>query len=407
VPTTTTPTPSSEVEGDSSAVTPKVLALFNKLDCSNLNKWKSKIGYSPQIYDNPNSQIVACAAPSAGYSTGTKFVLASAKVLGKDVTGAQAGVASANQSLSSKWQVNLSLNGTGSTAFGNLTSELASKYYANGAATSVLDQVAVVLDGQIVSAPDIESAIPGGQAQITYFDQSQASLLAQELNYGSLPVTLHEEDVVSVSPQLGHDQLVAGLVAAAIGLGLVVLYCFLYYRGLGIVSVSSLIIASLLAYGSVVLLSKYAASGFSLELSGIAGLIVAIGITADSFVVFFERLRDEVREGKSLRPAVESGWKRARRTILVSDTVSFLCALLLWYFSVSDVKGFAFTLGLTTVIDVIVVFLFTKPMLTLLARTRFFGGGHPLSGLDPVRLGARTPWRSGVARRPRTSVKEA
>jgi preprotein translocase subunit SecD len=176
----------------------------------------------------------------------------------------------------------------------------------------------------------------------------------------------------------------------------VVLYAFAYYRGLGVVSVSSLVIAALIAYMSVVLLSRY--QNFNLELSGIAGLIVAVGITADSFVVFFERLRDEVREGKTLRPAVESGWKRARRTILVSDTVSFLAAVLLYYFSIGEVKGFAYTLGLTTIIDVVVVFLFTKPMVTLLAGTRFYGNGHPLSGLDPNRLGARAPWRSSVRR---------
>ena len=200
----------------------------------------------------------------------------------------------------------------------------------------------------------------------------------------------------SVSPQLGRAQLDGGLIAAAIGLGLVVIYSFLYYRGLGLVSVSSLVIAGGLAMLSVVLLSKY--QNFTLELSGIAGLIVAIGITADSFVVFFERLRDEVREGKQLRPAVEAGWKRARRTILVSDTVSFIAALLLYYFSIGEVKGFAYTLGLTTLIDIVVVFLFTKPMVTLLARTRFYGNGAPLSGLDPARLGARAPWRSSVTR---------
>jgi preprotein translocase subunit SecD len=153
---------------------------------------------------------------------------------------------------------------------------------------------------------------------------------------------------------------------------------------------SSLIIAATLSYESVIVLGKYA--GFALNLAGIAGLIVAIGITADSFVVFFERLRDEVRDGRSLRAAVERGWGRARRTILVSDTVSFLAAALLYYFAIGEVRGFAFTLGLTTIIDVIVVFTFTKPMLTLLARTKFFGGGHPLSGLDPQRLGARVPW---------------
>ena len=176
-----------------------------------------------------------------------------------------------------------------------------------------------------------------------------------------------------------------------------VIYSFLYYRGLGIVSVSSLAIAALIGYLGIVLLSKY--ESFTLSLAGIAGLIVAIGITADSFVVFFERLRDEVREGRSLRGAVESGWKRARRTILVSDTVSFLAALLLYIFAIGDVRGFAFTLGLTTIIDVVVVFLFTKPMVTLLARTRFFGQGHKWSGLDPARLGARAPWHSGVPRR--------
>jgi preprotein translocase subunit SecD len=179
-----------------------------------------------------------------------------------------------------------------------------------------------------------------------------------------------------------------------------VLYSFLYYRGLGLVSVSSLAIAALLAYLSVVLLSKY--QGYSLSLAGVAGLIVAIGITADSFVVFFERLRDEVRDGRSLRAAVERGWQRARRTILVSDTVSFLAAAMLWYFSIDQVKGFAFTLGLTTLIDILVVFLFTKPMVTVLARTSFYGNGHRLSGLDPARLGARAPWRGAkrVAARP-------
>jgi len=188
-----------------------------------------------------------------------------------------------------------------------------------------------------------------------------------------------------------------------------VLYLLLYYRGLAIVAVASLVIAGLLAYLSVILLGKY--QGFALSLAGIAGLIVAIGITADSFVVFFERLRDEVREGRSLRAAVERGWTRARRTILVSDTVSFLAAALLYYFAIGSVRGFAFTLGLTTVIDVLVVFTFTKPIITLLARTRFYGDGHPLSGLDPKRLGARAPWRGTVrtpARVPaRTPAKEA
>ena len=175
-----------------------------------------------------------------------------------------------------------------------------------------------------------------------------------------------------------------------------VIYSFLYYRGLGIVSVSSLLIAALIGYLAIVLLSRY--QNFTLSLAGIAGLIVAIGITADSFVVFFERLRDEVRDGRTLRGAVESGWKRARRTILVSDTVSFLAALLLYFFSVGDVKGFAYTLGLTTLIDVVVVFLFTKPMVTLLAGTRFFGRGT--NGPVSIRPGSAhgRPGAPGVPR---------
>jgi preprotein translocase subunit SecD len=399
-------TPAASPNGDPKLVHPAVLKVFNKLDCTKAN-WKQQIGYTTAIYDDPSRQIVACANPGVGFQPGTKFVLAPAKVLGKQVTSAQAGTASSQQSLSSKWQVNLSLNGAGATAFGNLTSQLVSKYYTGATTTSVLDDVAIVLDGQIVSAPQIQQAITGGNAQITYFPRAEAQNLANELNYGALPVTFKQQNIESVSPELGRNQLAAGLIAAGIGLGLVVIYSFFYYRGLGIVSVSSLIVAGILAFLSVVLLSKYASSGFSLSLSGIAGLIVAIGITADSFVVYFERLRDEVREGKSLRPAVESGWKRARRTILVSDTVSFLAALLLWYFSISDVKGFAFTLGLTTIIDVVVVFLFTKPMVTILARTKFFSSGHPLSGLDPARLGARTPWRSGVPRSAARRAREA
>jgi preprotein translocase subunit SecD len=335
-----------------------------------------------------------------------KYVLGPSVLPGTDISSASAGVPNQQSSLSDKWQVNFTLNDAGTKLFGDITSQIAAKYITNGQENSVLDQVAVVLDGEVVSAPSITEAIPGGQGQITYFTEAQAQQLAEELSYGALPISFTTPDIEAVSATLGHNQLVAGLIAAAIGLGLVVVYSFLYYRGLGIVSVSSLVIASALAYFSVVLLSKYASSGFSLSLASIAGLIVAIGITADSFVVFFERLRDEVRDGRSLRPAVESGWKRARRTILVSDTVSFIAALLLWYFSISDVKGFAFTLGLTTIIDIIVVFLFTKPMVTLLARTKFFSGGHRMSGLDPIRLGARTPWRSGVARA-RNRAKEA
>jgi len=388
-PSASTPT-SASVTGDASLVNKATMAKFDKLNCADKN-WQTKIyGAHSSAWDNPGSQIVACDPQ------GVKYVLDTSPVIGQEITSASAAL-----NTSSQWVINFNLNGKGSTAFANLTSSMFSKYYASGAPTSVLDQFAIVLDGKVVSAPDIQGAITGGSGQISGptsspFTQAAATKLANVLKYGALPLTFHTQDVSAVTPELGSAQLQAGLVAAAIGLLLVVIYSFLYYRGLGLVSVSSLVIAAALSYLSVILLSRY--EGFTLSLDGVAGLIVAIGITADSFVVYFERLRDEVREGRSLRAAVERGWGRARRTILVSDTVSFLAAALLYIIAIGDVKGFAFTLGLTTLVDVLVVFLFTKPMVTLLARTKFFGQGHKLSGLDPARLGARSPWRG--SRRP-------
>jgi preprotein translocase subunit SecD len=385
--------------GNASLVTQKgVMALFNKLVCKpgDTQKWKAQVGYDQgaPLYNNPAKQVVGCGDNGGVWG---KYILDVAKVQGKQVTSASAGLSTT----SNQWQVNLTMNGAGAAAFSALTSHLYSTYYTAAQSgdqnAAYLDQVAVALDGNVVSAPEIQGAIPGGNAQITgSFTQQQATQLQNELKFGALPLSFKPQTVTSVSAQVGRNQLDAGLVAAAVGLLLVVVYSFFYYRGLGLVSVSSLIIAGIITYLAVVLLSLY--QSFTLSLAGIAGLIVAIGITADSFVVYFERLRDEVREGKQLRPAVESGWKRARRTILVSDTVSFLAALLLYYFAIGDVKGFAYTLGLTTLIDVLVVFTFTKPMVTLLAGTRFFGNGHPMSGLDPARLGAKTPWRSTVRR---------
>jgi preprotein translocase subunit SecD len=386
----------SSATGDASLVNKQTQALFNKLVCKpneSPSTWKAQIGYTTKEYDNPNQQIVACD------SSGGKYALDVAKVQGTQVTGATADYSSTND----EWEVTLNFNNSGANDFGNLTTHLYDTYYSDAstnATDEVLDQVAIVLDGSVVSNPEIDAAITSGSAVINgaSFTQAYAEQLQNELQYGSLPLAFTIVDVSSVSPQLGHAQLNGGLIAAAIGLLLVVIYSFFYYRGLGLISVSSLAIAAITGYLGIVLLSKY--QNFTLDLTGIAGLIVAIGITADSFVVYFERLRDEVREGKQLRPAVEAGWKRARRTILVSDTVTFLAALLLYYFSIGDVKGFAFTLGLTTLIDVLVVFTFTKPMLTIAARSKFFSSGSRWSGLDPARLGARTPWRSSVRRNP-------
>ena len=379
-----------QAQGDATLVDPAVKAKFSKLDCSNKN-WQQAIGYGKGEFNDPNIQTVSC-----GVQNGVQYKMAldKAKVVGSMLSSASASPVSNS---GSAWQVNLNLKPDGAKAFSTLTTAMYNKYYNNGN-PSVLDDFAIVLDGTAQSWPYIQQPITNGQAQITgNFTQGEATQLANILSYGALPLTFHQQSVQSVSPQLGRDQLTAGLIAGGIGLLLVVAYTLLYYRGLAVVAVSSLVIAGVVVYESVITLGKY--QGFALDLAGIAGLIVAIGITADSFVVYFERLRDEVREGRSLRAAVERGWGRARRTILVSDTVSFLAAALLWFFAVGSVKGFAFTLGLTTLIDVVVVFLFTKPMITLLARTRFFGGGHPLSGLDPVRLGARAPWRASPPRR--------
>jgi preprotein translocase subunit SecD len=404
-----TPTPSASTGpyGSPSAVNAATMKLFNKLKCTpgpNANtvdpSWKETVGYtganSATTYDNVGSQIVSCD------SSGGKYVLDKAVFVGGDITNVTPGL----QQNSEQWIVNITLNSKAAGAFGALTTNQFNTYFSGYQSgdpnDTVLDQTAVVLDGDVQSAPETQGALTTGQFEIngggsTGFTQAQATQLTNLLKFGQLPLTFVQQDVSSISPELGHDSLVAGLIAGIIGLILVIIYLFLYYRGLGLVSVSSLLIAAFLAYLAVVLLSKY--QNFTMELSGIAGLIVAIGITADSFIVFFERLRDEVREGKALRPAVESGWKRARRTIIVSDTVSFLAAVLLYHFAVSDVQGFAYTLGLTTLIDVLVVFLFTKPMVTLLAGTKFYGGGHKWSGLDPARLGARSPWRGGGGRR--------
>jgi preprotein translocase subunit SecD len=248
------------------------------------------------------------------------------------------------------------------------------------------NQLAIALDGLVVSAPRINEPILGGNAQITgSFTPEEAKNLAEVLKYGALPVSLAVDEVQQISPTLGNDQLRAGLLAGLFGLILVILYLLLYYRALGVVAVLSLIVAALMSYLIFVILGNQI--HFTMTLAGIAGAIVAIGITADSFIVYFERLRDELREGKRLRSAVDHGWERARRTILAADFVSLLAAVVLYYLSVGSVRGFAFTLGLTTVIDVFVAFLFTRPLVYRLAESKWMNAGSSMTGVSPVRLG--------------------
>ncbi|MFC0598734.1 protein translocase subunit SecD [Streptomyces palmae] len=338
----------------------------------------------------PTDNVAACG------DDGRKFLLGPVQVEGTEVSDAE-GRYDPQQG---GWYVQLGFTGKGTKHFADVTTDLSKK--PEGA-----NRFAIVLDGRVVSDPRVSYPITDGHPTITGgFDQKEAKELANMLSYGALPLTFEIADQTTVSAALGSDQLHAGLIAGAIGLTLVVLYLVIYYRGLALVAIASLAVSATFTYTIMVLLGR--AIGFALNLPAVCGAIVAIGITADSFIVYFERIRDEIREGRTLRPSVERAWPRARRTILVSDFVSFLAAAVLFVVTVGKVQGFAFTLGLTTLLDVVVVFFFTKPLMTVLAKKKFFASGHPWSGLDPRRLGAKPPLRRGT-RRPTapTDTKEA
>ena len=340
-------------------------AEFVKLDCSKPGALKG----GPA---DPQKFLVTCSKDGA-----FKYLLDKAAVQGTEISGATAGLSSSGAG----WQVNISFTPEGAKQFATVTGELATKQ-------SPQNQFGIVLDGLVESSPYVKEAIIGGNAEITgSFTADEAKALANVLKYGSLPVSLQVSSVEQISPTLGQDQLTAGLIAGALGLLLVVIYLVIYYRALGLVAVASLLVAAAITYEMFVILGRQL--GFTLSLAGVAGAIVAIGITADSFVVYFERIRDEIREGRSLRAAGDAGWIRARRTILAADFVSFLAAVVLYFLSVGSVRGFAFTLGLTTVVDVIVAFLFTRPLVSLLMRTKFFQSGSHWTGLSPDRLGVK------------------
>ena len=359
----------------------RLQAIFAELDCTNA---ANRQGGSPDV---PTQWLVTCDRSGSG-----KYLLQPAEVLGTDVSGATATVRTTGLA---DWIVNLTFTSDGTRKFAATTQRLVSQ-------PAPANQFAITLDGVVISAPVVQSVIANGQAEITgRFTQQDAQDLSNVLKYGALPLTFDRGEVSAISPTLGSDQLNAGLIAGGLGLILVVAYCLLYYRGIGAVAVASLFIAGTLDYLAVVALGH--AIGFTLTLAGVTGLIVAIGVTADSFVVLFERIRDEIRDGRSPRVAIDAGWIRARRTILAADTVSLIAAVILYLASVGSVRGFAFTLGLTTLIDVLVVFTFTKPTLTLLSRTKFFGEGHRLSGLSPAAIATRRPTpvvrESGLAER--------
>jgi preprotein translocase subunit SecD len=318
------------------------------------------------VADDPAKPLITCD------DQGQKFLLSKSLIEGTELKNASYGTPQGGVG----WAVDLSFKSSARKVFANVTKQL----------SGTGRPFAIVLDGKVLSYPQVNSPILDGNAQITGdFTQGEAKSLSNSLKYGALPLKFEQPTVETIGPSLAGNQLAAGVLAGIVGLALVMIYCMLYYRGLGLVVVTSLVVAGAITYATVLVLSKTA--GFTLSLPGIAGLIVAVGITADSFIVYFERIRDEMRAGKSMRVAVELGWARARNTCLAADTVSLLAALVLYIFTIGVVKGFAFTLGISTLIDLVVFFWFTKPMMTALARVRFFSSGSRFSGLSQETLG--------------------
>ncbi|MGV9746500.1 protein translocase subunit SecD [Rhodococcus zopfii] len=317
--------------------------------------------------DDPALPLVACS------TDGTSVYLLGPSIIdGQQITDATAGF----NSQQSRYEVSLTFDSEGSNTWAQFT------------AANIGQQAAFTLDSKVVSAPVIQGATPAGSAtSITgNFTNTQATELANTLKYGSLPLSFVASEAETVSATLGFASLQAGLIAGAVGLALVLLFCLAYYRMLGLLTALSLVLSGLAVYAIMVLLGRYI--GYTLDLAGIAGLIIGIGMTADSFVVFFERIKDEIREGRSFRSAVPRGWARARRTILSGNAVSFIAAAVLYFLAVGQVRGFAFTLGLTTILDVVVVFLVTWPLVHLASTSKFWSKPS-VNGLGAIQQVAR------------------
>jgi preprotein translocase subunit SecD len=379
-----TPTIEPTDASDPNWVTPALQDEFDTFDCAALDEGDANVAPA----DEP---LVTCDS-----SRTIKYLLGPVEVGGEDIVDATNGmVQTQTGATTGQWAVNIVFNDRGTEQFAEVSQRL---FALNG--QTPRDQFAFVLDGAVLSAPQMNGVITDGRPQVTgSFTQESSKALADQLKFGALPISFEVQSSDTISATLGTSQLQAGLIAGIIGLILVVIYTLFQYRALGSVTIASLVIVGIVTYLTITILSWR--EGYRLSLAGIAGLIVAIGFTADSFIVYFERVRDELRDGRPLVGAVEAGWKRALRTILSSKGMNLLAAIVLFILAVGSVRGFAFTLGLTTVIDVIVVILFTHPMLQLLAQTRFFSSGHSWSGLDPQALGAvyrgRAEFRKPVA----------
>ncbi|PZU46166.1 MAG: protein translocase subunit SecD [Microbacterium sp.] len=375
-----TPTAEPTNGSDLNWITPKLQAEFLAYDCAN---------EANDPANQPKDQPLIACDPSGT----AKYILGPVELDGSSITDASAGVNTNN----GQWVVNVVFDADGAKTFGEVSQRL---YAYTQAGTTPQNQFAFVLDGAVISAPTMNGVILDGKPQISgSFTEESSKTLADQLKFGALPLSFEVQSTNSISATLGSQQLQIGLIAGLIGLALVALYSLIVYRALGSVIIASLIVMGVLTYITLCILAWR--MGFRLSLAGVAGLIVTIGFTADSFIVYFERIRDELRDGKSITGAVEDGWGRAKRTIYISKSINILAAVVLYILADATVKGFAFTLGLTTLIDILIFILFTHPVMQLLARTRFFGGGHPLSGLDPEALGAvyrgRAQFREPVA----------
>ncbi|WP_347107602.1 protein translocase subunit SecD [Paenarthrobacter sp. S56] len=387
----TKPTAEPTNASDTNWITPEVQKEFEALDCVNPSTEKRE-------RSDPAKPLVTCE-PATDKTPALKYILGPVEVKGQDIADSTfSQVQGAQGTVTNSWGVNIVFNGDATAKFKAVTERL-NQFYAAAQAQGTDDpraQFAIVLDDKVLSAPRALAVITDGKPQITgNFTQATAKALSDQLRYGALPISFEIQSQEQISATLGGDQLRLGLLAGVIGLVLVVIYSLFQYRALGFVTVASLVVAGGLTYLAIAVLGW--TENYRLSLAGVAGLIVAIGQTADSFIVYFERIRDELREGRGLVSAVENGWKRAKRTVLASKAVNLLAALVLYFVAVGNVRGFAFTLGLTAVADLIVVFMFTHPVLQLLARTRFFGEGHRFSGLSPDRLGA-VPLYRGAGR---------
>ena len=391
------PLPATSQDNSSDSwITEKLLYDGYMTDCSDP---KNLTGQT----QDPKVAVISCSKDAGSQQHGA-YILGPADITGTELKSANSGLETDSRGqTTNKWVVSLAFNPDGTKKFSELSKRLlayrdqASAAGAQGAQNPQAQnnqdkaQFAIVLDGLTIMASgfnqDVHSPITDGRVQITgNFNQNQANTLANQLSFGSLPLSFTVQSEQQISATLGTEQLRNGLIAGLIGFGLIILYLAWQYRGLAVVAVASLAVAAAGTYLVIAALS--ATMGYRLSLAGVAGLIISIGITVDSFIIYFERVRDEVRQGRTLRTAIDEGWKHARRTILVSDAVNLVAAIVLYFLAVGGVQGFAFTLGVTTCVDLAIIIFFTHPFMEWIIHFRFFGEGHRLSGLDPEHLGA-------------------